>query len=440
MLSPEIQAQLLASMNAGRLVVVCGAGLSMAPPSNLPSARRVAEMCFDAYRLTVDPNCDVALRENLEALAEHFVGMNTLESVFIEGIVPWRAFIKPANPGHAAIADFLIIRAFIAGLSTNYDTLIERSAWDKGFDFRAALDGDDAIIQATRQGPLLKFHGCAVQDRRATVWAPSQLTEPTIAARIEKTKTWMAANLRQRDLLVVGFWSDWTYLNDVIGAALKDVAPLSVTVVDLSDAQQLEQKAPDLWALAHGENVTFEHVRESGADVLDQLRRAFSRNFLRQMLNAGRAAIEEEIGEQGNPGWFEVADQSSEALYALRRDAEGVPVGKPATQLRPANCEALGYFHLLLRRAGAQEHPDGYELNGRTIRVLNGAGALLSKIQSRFVEAPSLPAADVIVAVGATDLGVPANVVRRGQAGSLVRPAAGGVWLDTMRARVELSV
>jgi hypothetical protein len=318
--------------------------------------------------------------------------------------------------------------------------LIERCAWDYGFDFRGSLDGDEANIQAAKQGPLLKFHGCALQDRLFTVWAPSQLAEPKIAARIEKSKTWMAANLRQRDLLVIGFWSDWTYLNAIIGSALRNVAPLSVTVVDLSDAQQLEQKAPDLWALAHSANVTFDHVRESGSDVLDDLRRAFSRNYLRQVLNAGRVAFEDEIGSQGDPNWFEVADSDAETLYGWRRDAEGVPVGAPAVQPHPVNCEVLGYFHLLLRRAGAQGHPEGYMLNGRTVRVLNGAGALLSKMRSRFVEAPPLPAADVIVAVGATDLGVPANVVRRGQVGSVVRPAAGGVWLDTARGRAELNV
>ena len=439
-MTPAVQARLLASMNAGRLIVVCGAGLSMAPPSNLPSASRVAEMCFDEYRLTADPDCDRALRTDLEALAEHFVGLNTLESVFIERIVPWAAFTRPSNPGHAAIADFLITRAFTAGLSTNYDTLIERFAWDNGFDFRGSLDGDDANIQAAKQGPLLKFHGCALQDRLFTVWAPSQLAEPKIAARIEKSKTWMAANLRQRDLLVVGFWSDWTYLNAIIGSALKDVAPLSVTVVDLSDAQQLEEKAPDLWALAHSDHVTFEHVCESGSDVLDELRRAFSRNYLRQMLDSGRVAFEADIGRQSDPNWLDVADHGSDTLYGWRRDAEGVPAGEPASQLHPVNCQVLGYFHLLLRSAGAQEHPEGYELNGRTIRVLNGAGTLLSKIQSRFVEAPPLSAADVIVAVGAIDLGVPANVVRRGQVGSVVRPAAGGAWFDTVGARTELNV
>ena len=67
-------------MNAGRLLVVCGAGLSRAPPSSLPSARTVAERCFDKYRLESDPNCDLGLGDNLEALAEHFASLNTLQA------------------------------------------------------------------------------------------------------------------------------------------------------------------------------------------------------------------------------------------------------------------------------------------------------------------------------------------------------------------------
>lgn len=127
---PADSARLLASMNVGRLVILCGAGLSMAAPSSLPSAWRVAEMCFDEYQLTIDPLIDPALRDNLEALAEHFVGLNTLKAVFIEHLVPWEEFERPPNPGHAAVADFLIIKTVVAGLSSNYDKLIERCAWD----------------------------------------------------------------------------------------------------------------------------------------------------------------------------------------------------------------------------------------------------------------------------------------------------------------------
>ena len=287
---------------------------------------------------------------------------------------------------------------------------------------------------------MLKFHGCAQKDRASTVWAPSQLNDPIIKERIATSKIWMAANLRERDLLVVGFWTDWHYLNAVVGSALEGVAPLSVTVVDPFDPAQLEAKAPALWALAHADHVTFEHVQESGAEVLDTLRRAFSRNYLRQVLEAGRAALETQIGAPIDPAWADVPDADSETLYGWRRDAEGVPSGSPAVNKHPVNAEVVGYFHLLMRRAGAEYHADGYRLSGRTIRVLNGAGALLNKMRSRFVEAPPVPLADIVVAVGATDLGVPGNIVRRGRVGDVIRPAAGGQWLDLAQARAELDV
>ena len=439
-MTPETVARLLASMNAGRLLVVCGAGLSMAPPSSLPSARAVAERCYDKYRLESNPNCDVALRDNLEALAEHFAGLNTLQSVFIEHLVPWPAFMRPSNAGHAAIADFLITRSAAAGVSSNYDTLIERRAWDYGADFRGSLDGDEATGDSVRQAPLLKFHGCSHRDRQSTVWAPSQLNEPTISARIARSKIWMAANLRQKDLLVVGFWSDWEYLNAVIGEALIDVQPLSVTVIDLSPTNTLEQKAPQLWEIAHAQNVTFEHVQESGATALDELRRAFSSNYLRQVLDAGRAAFEHATGAQCDPAWLDVANFDSEALYGLRRDAEGISASEPAKLLRPANPEALGFFHLLLRRAGAVQRPDGYELHGRSIRVLNGAQSILGTLRGRFVEPPAAVQSDIVVAVGATDIGVPDNVVRSGRPGDVIRPQSTGEWYDLLGARTLLGI
>jgi hypothetical protein len=427
-------------MNAGRLLVVCGAGLSMAPPSSLPSARTVSERCFDKYRLESDPHCDLAIRDNLEALAEYFAGLDTLQSIFIEHLVPWTAFVRTPNAGHAAIADFLITRAAVAGISSNYDVLIERRAWDYGADFRGSLDGDEATDDFVRQAPLLKFHGCLNRDRRSTVWARSQLYDPTIAARIARSEVWLAANLRHKDLLVVGFWSDWEYLNAVIGDALINVQPLSVTVIDLSPTDALERKAPQLWEIAHAENVTFEHVQESGATALDELRRAFSTNYLRQVLEAGRAAFEHITEVPCDPAWLNVGDFDSEVLYGLRRDAEGISAAEPAKLLRPANPEVLGFFHLLLRQHGAVERADGYELNGRSIRVLNGAQSVLSTLRGKFVEPPALVQSDIIVAVGATDLGVPSNVVRRGRVGDVIRPDPAGEWYDLPGARTALGI
>lgn len=439
-MTPADRARLLASMNAGRLVILCGAGLSMAPPSSLPSAWRVAGMCFDEYRLKIDPLIDPALRDNLEALAEHFVGLNTLKSVFIEHLVPWKEFERPPNPGHAAVADFLITKTVVAGLSSNYDKLIERCAWDYGADFRGSLDGDQATVASHKQAPLLKFHGCSHIDRGSTVWAPSQLHDPTISDRIAKSKIWMAANLRQKDLLVVGFWSDWDYLNRVLGDAVQGLDPRSVTVIDPSLTAALQTKAPGLWALAHQPQVTFSHIQESGADALDELRRAYSESYARQVLAAGSAVFVAKTGVACDPAWLTVAGLDGEALYDWRRDAEGVPAGKPAMAKSPQHVDLLGYFHLLLRRAGATQQSRGYTLAGQSIRVVNGAGSDLSTVAIRFIEAPAAPTADVFVAAGSMDLGLPGHVVRPGTAGSVVRPGAGGKWLTIEQAQAELGI
>ena len=439
-MTPGVRTRLLASMDVGRLVVLCGAGLSMAPPSSLPSARQVAEMCFDAYQARVDPQIDPSLRQDLEALAEHFASLNTLKAQFIENLVPWNKFERPPNPGHAAIADFLITKAAVAGLSSNYDTLIERRAWEYGADFRGSLNGDEATAWSHSQAPLIKFHGCSNRDRDSTVWAPTQLADPIISDRIEKSRVWMEANLRQKDLLVVGFWTDWDYLNQIIGGALQGIDPLSITVIDLSGDADLEQKAPDLWALAHRSHVTFSHIQESGAEALDDLRKGFSENYIRQVLAAGRAALEELTGVACDPALLNVAEMDNESLYDWRRDAEGVPNGRPATAKRPSDGDALGCFHLLLRRAGAAQLSQGYMLHGSSIRVINGALCVLSSIAARFIEAPAASSADFFVAVGATDLGLPANVVRSGTPGSVMRPAAGGKWLTFEQAKTELGI
>jgi hypothetical protein len=198
-LDAELTADLLASIESGRLVIVCGAGLSMAPPSSLPSAKAVAQAAFDEYVVAIDPAADRTLRDDLEELAQHFVNLGTLKTVFIERLVPWSQFVRPPNPGHAAVADFLITRATASSSSANYDGLIERQAWDYGADFVSSLDGDEATARSVIHSPLLKFNGCSIRDRRETVWSKSQLGDPVIASRIAKSRTWMAARCIERD-------------------------------------------------------------------------------------------------------------------------------------------------------------------------------------------------------------------------------------------------
>ncbi|MES2292661.1 MAG: SIR2 family protein [Pseudomonadota bacterium] len=401
----------------------------MADPSALPSAATVSAACYDKYVVAVDPGLDAALKWDLEKLAEHFATLKTLTSMFIRTLVPWEDFHRPPNAGHAAVADFLLTGAAPAALSSNYDTLIEDCALDFGADFRASLDGDQARVHAASHAPLLKFHGCMNLDRDETVWTPSQLTGGVIADRIAKSKTWMANELREKDILVVGFWTDWHYLNAIISDALQGVSPLSVTVVAPVASGMLQAKAPALWDLAHADHVVFDHVSEDGAAFLDSLRRAYSRAFLRKVVAAGRVEFEAIIHGACDASRFACPDYSSEVLYRLRRDAEGVPTNKPARQKSPTPSAPLGLFHLQLRQAGAIPTETGYTFNGTTIRVVNGANQILSKMAAKFQEAPAVDESALTAAIGAEDVPLPASVVRTGMPGSIMRPAARSRWV-----------
>jgi hypothetical protein len=155
----------------------------MAPPSSLPSAEKVANVCYDNYMLSTGVRLDPKLRNKLEPLAEHFAAQGTLIPIFIDKLVPWGDFIRPPNPGHSAIADFLICKAAEAALSANVDFLVEVRARQYGSDFGGSLDGDEATL-CIAHSPLLKFHGCEVKDRRATIWAKSQLTSQPALPKI----------------------------------------------------------------------------------------------------------------------------------------------------------------------------------------------------------------------------------------------------------------
>ncbi|MBF2753681.1 MAG: SIR2 family protein [Gammaproteobacteria bacterium AqS3] len=417
----------------------------MAEPSNLPCASRIAEICFDKYRDSTDSDMSPELRLNLEALAEHFSNEEQNGLVyFIENLVPWDEFASHPNFGHSAIADLLITRAAVACLSCNFDELIERGAQKYGADFRGSLDGEQAVNYSRSQAPLLKLHGCLRLDRISTVWTQSQLDNSNISDRIEKNKNWMRTNLSQKDLLVVGFWSDWCYLNQIIADALQGTDPKSVTVIDLLEKKALEEKAPELWALLHQPNIDFAHVRGSGAEVLDELRRAFSESYLRQLMAAGRDEFEQRTTLDFNQNWLSVdSSLSSEDLYSWRRDAEGVPNRKPATKKCPDKIRSkmLGCFHLLLRKAGAQQQREGYTLKEHSIRVINGAGESISSVAERFpVEPPASSLANIFVAVGAEETGMPGNIIGRGSSDNILRTTAEERWLTFKQAQERLEL
>src|SRR5262245_65348780 len=102
-MTDEVATRLLEAIAANRLIILSGAGLSMADPSSLPSAANVARRCADAYSALTGTVLDPAVRTDLGAMSLHFRNENRFENFFIARLVPWGSLNGVPNAGHEAI-------------------------------------------------------------------------------------------------------------------------------------------------------------------------------------------------------------------------------------------------------------------------------------------------------------------------------------------------
>jgi hypothetical protein len=281
----EVATRLLEAIAGNRLLVLAGAGLSMADPSNLPSAAAVAQRCAYTYAANVGASLAPDIQADIGKMAQYFRGLGRFETFFIAKLVPWAELSGLPNSGHDALADMLACGVLGGASTTNFDCLVETAASRLGEpDFRAVVDSGD-LAQHTLHRPYIKLHGCAKRSRPTTIWCPEQLADATIQPRMDQFRAWLAANLGGRDLVFVGFWSDWAYLTELLAQHLAAVTPQHVYLVDPANAAQLQDKAPNLWAWAHGAGITFHHCPESGRDFLDELRRRWSKVFVSRLID-----------------------------------------------------------------------------------------------------------------------------------------------------------
>jgi hypothetical protein len=411
-------------------VVFAGAGLSIPEPSRLPSARALASECAALHTARTLEVLAPQLHGDLEALARHFHAQGRLKSYFLPVLINWPRFFGTPNRGHEALADFLFAGVVDAVITTNVDVLIEHAARNSGaLDVWAATDGDQAAIPRRHQ-PLLKLHGCCTIDRLETLWCREQLEEINWQARTSASNRWLAGRLTQRDLVFIGYWTDWAYLNDALVSSITLGTPRSVTLIDLSTGQELEQKAPLLWQWAQREGVIFRHEQSSGDECLDELRKAYSAVTLGIIARAGTARYERRAGTCAPPLPNFLA-LSSDDLYDLRRDWSGASRTEPVTReygLPPQ--DSFGQFVLSLIARGATLESSVFSIHGMTLRVKNAAGRLLHALRTEaameiFID--NAPA--VTVCVGADDDGgVPSDILRGDEASTIIRPSAEGDW------------
>lgn len=435
-LNVALKTKLLGAIETDTLVFLCGAGLSIPSPSYLPSAARVAEICYEKWLPT--EVLDAVLKYDVDALAGHFYAKGDFPSVFLP-LVPWNDLTGSPNRGHAAIGDMLVSRAAHGALSANFDCMIERWAEQHKVAMQGALTGQEAINFGNVSNPLVKFHGCMTRGRPDTLWTKGQLAEPEVQVRVESCSHWMTLNLPGRHLVVVGFWTDWGYLNAVLANAFNITTALSVTVVDINSSADLETKAPELWTKLNALSGSFTHLQASGDDFLEELRLAYSMTWARKFFALGKPlAIAAGIVLEPSPDVLAMDD-----LYRLRQDAEGVPYIRAATlKAPPAAAGEAAFAYIELSNAGANQIGAWLSHKGKSIRLVNGAGRSLADMRQSHIEPSTILQPDLVICAAALDLGVPAKLIASGTGASIVSPVPGGgaEWLTREQALVELGI
>lgn len=437
---PErIKSRLVTALETGNLVFLCGAGLSMPAPSSLPSAAAVAEECFDRWSV-IEPLAP-ELRQDIEKLADFFYQRGDFVSTFIDQVVPWNNLVGRPNLGHAAVADFLISRAVHGVLSSNFDPLIESWAASHKLALQGALDGIEAVNFQRVSNPLLKFHGCMQRDRAQTVWTASQFAEAAVNERMRWCSEWMRLHLPGRHLVVIGFWSDWDYLNQIFSDAFAARDAVSVTVVNRGSTDEIRQKAAALWDKLNAAGPHFAHLQMSSDDFLIELRQEFSELWYRKLVARGRTLWP--VGALEPPGPVSGSALSADDLYDLRRDMEAKPYTHTASLKEPSESSSeASSIRLKLQDRGATPYRSWLRLDGRSVRVINGAGRSLQDVQRIYREAPTDEHADIIVCAGSINLGVPDRIISKGTPMSFVRTSsgAGGTWLTTNEMEADFGL
>lgn len=406
--------------------------MSMGAPTGLPSAAALSNSLAREYEVVEGEALPKELHQDLEAFARFVHSRGELRDHLIRK-VPWDKFRRNPNAAHQAVADLLLVSGISAAVSTNYDTHIEDAATALGErDFIAALDGDHIARLPNRYRPLLKIHGCA-HERENTVWLVEQLAVEPIKARIERSRMWAEYTLRQHDLLFVGFWSDWAYLNGVLESVVTNVEtrePRKVIVVDPKNPPELQEKASGLWAWATGsEHIDFIHVRERAEVFMEQLVLEVGHLFLRRLLNAGKAMYEELAGEPAPDNLNVPRAHSVSSLYNLRRDLTGVGPADCVATISPAGLEVLGAIMLKLLHLGADLEGPVIRINGERIRLISAGGQLMSRVRARIDSGPPTShEVDRVVCVGGVpDAGV-SSVIRGDRRASIARPSLSAQW------------
>src|SRR5271170_4382481 len=204
--SDPIHALSLAAQE-GRLAIFCGAGVSVLPPSKSPSWWEIyaaaAAVLGDRLRegfpeVSLQFDIDELLRplqtqQLADLIASHFAGDTFVNHLKVVDVAD-------PNENHMLIVALAAMGCLRGVVTTNFDTLLERTAAVRGISFAVAAPGIAAQATNAQNVPLIKIHGSAVDALRLIETSSSKAREidPALAS------SWRPM-IAGEDLLVLGY-------------------------------------------------------------------------------------------------------------------------------------------------------------------------------------------------------------------------------------------
>lgn len=214
--------------------VLAGAGLSVAPPSNVPSwwgfNEEVLHRIVSKVRTELDLDADLDNEINDLSLGE--IGVAHFSQIIHDSFAGqgWFQLLqvlegRAPNDGHLALAELMRIGSVACVLTTNFDTLIEQALGQLGVDYDLLVPGRDDPPAPTRKltRPLVvKLHGTV--DAYATL---VDLARQKMSGFSAEWKTWLRRRFEAAPISVIGFSGrDLELAPDYLGLfAAADVIP-----------------------------------------------------------------------------------------------------------------------------------------------------------------------------------------------------------------------
>lgn len=256
------------------LVVLAGAGISMAPPTSLPSwwdfNTAVLRALADRLEATssrgwVGERFEILIerRKSLQAFTPDFMAQLMAEEVGIDYFRVLQGLDTDCcNANHHALADLANARILRAIITTNFDRLVEIALTARGVEHRVfATTQDfkllpDALDQLDAPLPVIKVHG-TVTDLSSMVDTLAQ----RVAGRPESLEAAIRTLLLRSPCLVLGFsGADLAYDPDYLALRPTAADGVRLNVLRLPDKEPLPsmQKLVKTWGIPRGSFITGE--------------------------------------------------------------------------------------------------------------------------------------------------------------------------------------